>query len=205
MGSKGSVTDVKGSWTVPEVTSTQTTNSYSSFWVGIDGYSSNTVEQIGTDSDYVNGAPTYYAWFEFYPKQAYIISTVSVIPGDVMSAEVTYSKSTFTVSITNTRTHKSFSTSAKVPSARMSSAEWIAEAPSSGGVLPLANFGAVSFTSCSATIGSKTGSIGSFAPSSVYQISMVNSAGSVIAQPSSLSNDGTSFTVTRISTATSRK
>jgi hypothetical protein len=56
-GSKASVTDVTGSWTVPAVDCTSpngTPNGYSSFWVGIDGYGSNTVEQIGTDSDCVS-------------------------------------------------------------------------------------------------------------------------------------------------------
>src|SRR5690348_12679669 len=38
------VTDVKGSWTVPTLSCTGT-NTYSSVWVGIDGYSDNTVEQ----------------------------------------------------------------------------------------------------------------------------------------------------------------
>jgi hypothetical protein len=71
-GPNGSVTDVKASWKVPLVTCpTNTANGsggYAAFWVGIDGWSSSTVEQIGTDSDCVSlsGAPytpTYYAWF----------------------------------------------------------------------------------------------------------------------------------------------
>ena len=45
--------------TVPSGGST----AYSSFWVGIDGFSSSSVEQMGTDSDVVNGIPTYYAWY----------------------------------------------------------------------------------------------------------------------------------------------
>src|SRR5438034_649359 len=54
------VSDVRGSWVVPSVTGTST--AYSSFWVGIDGYSSSTVEQIGTDSDLSGSTPVYYAW-----------------------------------------------------------------------------------------------------------------------------------------------
>ena len=70
-GPDGSVTDVKGSWKVPDVvcSSPGTPNSYASFWVGIDGYGSNTVEQIGTDSDCSGGNAVYYAWYEFYPHQ----------------------------------------------------------------------------------------------------------------------------------------
>src|SRR5437870_4998940 len=41
------VTAVSGSWVVPQVTGSST--GYSSVWVGIDGYSSATVEQIGTE------------------------------------------------------------------------------------------------------------------------------------------------------------
>src|SRR5438046_6649382 len=45
-GASGSVSDAKGSWTVPAIQgSCPSTNQYSSFWVGIDGFSSGTVEQ----------------------------------------------------------------------------------------------------------------------------------------------------------------
>src|SRR5262249_59134881 len=58
----GAVTAVKGSWIVPAVQpgscSSGTTNEYASFWVGMDGLTSNTVEQTGTDSDCQNGVPT---------------------------------------------------------------------------------------------------------------------------------------------------
>ena len=40
----------------------------SAFWVGLDGYSSTSVEQLGTDSDCVSGKPSYYAWYEMYPN-----------------------------------------------------------------------------------------------------------------------------------------
>lgn len=206
-GPSGSVTDVKGSWKVPAITSTSI-DTYSSFWVGIDGYDSNTVEQIGTDSDFLSGSPTYYAWFEFYPKSAYIINTVHIEPGDIISAEVKYSEGRFVVSITNENTSQSFATSSKVPSAKRSSAEWIAEAPSSGRILPLADFGTAYFglsytlvaSTCSATVGGITGSIGSFG-SSVQEITMVDSSGSPIAEPSPLTSDGTSFSVRRVSSA----
>jgi hypothetical protein len=44
-------TNAAGSWHVPGVDCAKTPNTYSSFWVGIDGYSDKTVEQIGTESD----------------------------------------------------------------------------------------------------------------------------------------------------------
>src|SRR5207245_6374355 len=87
-GSAGSVSDAKGSWVVPTIQGTcPGTNQYSSFWVGIDGYSSGTVEQTGTDSDCQNGVPTYYAWYELFPQPPFLINSISVHPGDVISAE----------------------------------------------------------------------------------------------------------------------
>ena len=203
-GSSGSVTDVKGSWIVPTIQGTCTgTAQYSSHWVGIDGYSSNTVEQTGTDSDCQGGAPAYYAWYEFYPKPSFSFSALTVRPGDKIFAEVTHSGNSFTVTITDLTTGHSASKTAKVNGAKASSAEWITEAPSgSGGILPLANFGTISwgtdYTAKAgtnyATVSGVTGPIGSFGPN-VHQITMVTSGGATKAKPSSLSSDGTSFTV----------
>jgi len=175
-GAKRSVTDVRASWFVPAIVGAcLSTDQYASFWVGVDGYSSNTVEQIGTDSDCQNGKPVYYAWFEFYPHPAFIVNGLVIHPGDEISAEVSAgAKGAFTVTLTDNTTGQTFSTSTKIPSAAQSSAEWIAEAPWSGGVLP----------------GSFTGNI---------EITMVNSSGATKAAPSGLSRDGSSFSITWVS------
>ena len=112
-GSAGSVSDAKGSWVVPTIQGNcPSTNQYSSFWVGIDGYSSGTVEQTGTDSDCQNGVPTYYAWYEFFPHPSFLINGISVHPGDVISAEAhALGNGKFTVSISDTTTGQSFSPS----------------------------------------------------------------------------------------------
>src|SRR5216117_639385 len=112
-GPSGSVNDAKGSWTVPAIQgSCPNTDQYSSFWVGIDGYSSGTVEQTGTDSDCQNGVPTYYAWYEFFPHPSFLINGISVHPGDVISAEAhALGNGKFTVSISDTTTGQSFSPS----------------------------------------------------------------------------------------------
>src|ERR1700744_191095 len=48
----GAVSDVSGKWVVPTVACpARSTTTYSSNWVGIDGYSDNTVEQTGTEQD----------------------------------------------------------------------------------------------------------------------------------------------------------
>jgi hypothetical protein len=100
------------------------------------------------------------------------------------------------------RTKATFSKSEKIPSADQSSAEWIAEASYSGGILPLADFNTVSFgedhtkqpNTCFATIGKITGPIGlgSF-DNSTDMITMDTSSGA--ASRSVLSSDGTSFTI----------
>lgn len=177
-------TTVKGYWVVPvancSVTpGTRSNPTYSSFWVGIDGYSSSTVEQTGTDSDCDGTTPTYYAWYEFYPADSYEILTVPVAPGNTISAQVVYSGSEFTVTITNETTGKSFSKSSTVRNAKRSSAEWIAEAPCctrGGGILPLADFGTVSFGSTNYPNTANSTAIDSFANADIQQINMVSSS-----------------------------
>jgi len=192
------VSDVSGSWVVPSVVASASANTYSSSWVGIDGYSSGTVEQIGTAQDWANGAPLYYAWFEMYPKGAYEIVGFPVHPGDTISAAVEYlgAKGAFALTITNLTDSVTFSTTLRSQSARRLSAEWIQEAPWWGGVLPLANFGTIDFSDCYATMNGHTGTISDPAWQ-LDAITMVASDGvTVKAQPSDLSADGSSFSVT---------
>jgi hypothetical protein len=55
-------TQAQGSWTVSAVNCKKTPNTYSAFWVGLDGYSSETVEQTGTIA-FCNGSTAeYFAW-----------------------------------------------------------------------------------------------------------------------------------------------
>ena len=144
-------TSVSASWTQPSVTCQPGETSYSSFWVGLDGYNSNTVEQTGTDADCSSGTPRYYAWYEMYPKFPVNFSN-PVAPGDQMSASVVAgSGGKFTLTITDATQHWSQVTTQRLNKASLSSAEVIAEAPSSrGGVLPLANFGTVKFSNVAA-------------------------------------------------------
>lgn len=201
-----SFTVAKGSWTVPEVNCSETPNTYAAFWVGIDGYSSDTVEQTGTLAECNGTSASYYAWYEFYPRPLFEITSVSVSPGNQISASVTYNGREFTTTITNETTGQSYSTSARVRGARRSSAEWIAEAPcctSTGGILPLSDFGTADFgedpTNVSgtndATDSSTTGAISTFG-TNIQEIIMVSSSGAEEAVPSAVSSDGTSFTVT---------
>jgi hypothetical protein len=190
---QGSVDDVVGTWVVPTVT-TSSTNAWSSSWVGIDGDGSSSVEQLGTDQDCSSGTAVYYAWFEMYPKPSYLISGFNVHPGDTITARVHRSWTSYTLSMKNVTTGQVFSTTQKSGKAQNYSAEWIMEAPWSGGVLPLANFGTIEFSACSATISGTTHAIGGWA--NIDDITMVNSSGGKKAQPSNLNAAGDGFSVT---------
>jgi hypothetical protein len=198
------VTDVKGSWAVPSLSCSRST-SYAAFWAGIDGFSDSTVEQTGVLAECYQGQAYYYTWYEFYPSApVYVTSRVPVKAGDFVYAEVSYASGLFTATITDHSTGATFSISQSDANAKRASAEWIAEAPSSArGILPLANFATAYFgsdytgiTSTGyATVSGTTGAIGSFG-SAVYELVMVTNNLTVKAQPSAITSDETSFTVT---------
>jgi hypothetical protein len=195
----GAVTAVIGSWTVPTVTGSGTSDSAA--WVGIDGFDSPTVEQTGTAMDLVNGHAEYSAWYELFPNAEVTIPSLTVHPGDTINASVIYNASAndFVLSITDASDGNSFTTTQSAPNAQRSSAEWIMEAPSSNaGVLPLANFGSIAFTNAQATINGVSGPINAARQNvTVNQINMVNgNTGAVEATTSSLSASGSGFTVT---------
>jgi hypothetical protein len=181
----GPYRSVSSSWTQPSVDCSVTPSAYSSFWVGLDGDTSSTVEQTGTEADCSSGSPVYYAWYEMYPKFPANYSD-TVAPGDTITASVTTNGSgSFQLTISDTNQGWSHTTSARLKSAKLASAEMIAEAPSSsGGVLPLADFGVASFGSSSVN-GSSLASLPGLDP-----ITMVTSSGTVKAQPSSIGSSG---------------
>lgn len=174
--SYGSVTEVSGTWRVPTLTASEEGTTYSSAWVGIDGFSNQTVEQIGTEHDITaTGVITNYAWFEMFPAGAQLIDGFPLQPGDKIEGKVTYkgpdsaNNDTFRLVLKNhTRGKKFVVTQSTLPGypAHLSSADWIVEAPailisdSCFGFLPLSNFGTISFTDCQATINGVTGAIG---------------------------------------------
>jgi len=179
-----------GNWTEPSVSCGSRT-SYAAFWVGIDGFTSGSVEQDGTLAECSGGSAFYFTWWEMYPTNAIQVVGSSVQPGDSISASVVRSATSYTLKVTDSsHSANSFTTTQSCSSCANSSAEWIAEAPSgSGGVLPLANFH--SWTLSGATVNS--GVISSFPDD---EITMIDNAGRVKAQPGSLNGSGNGFGVT---------
>jgi hypothetical protein len=181
----GRYTNVSANWTQPTASCTSQTT-YSSFWVGLDGDGSSTVEQTGTSADCSGGRPSYYAWYEMYPKYPVNLS-IPVRPGDSMTGSVTTSNGRFTLTITNNTTHSTYQTTQTLKRAKLASAEVIAEAPSgSGGVLPLTNFGTANFSAASVN----GQSLGSFNPDKIDMV-----ANGVTKAATSALSGGTSFSV----------
>ena len=208
---KTSFSAVSGSWTQPAADCSAGSPSHSAFWVGLGGYTGDHLEQTGTSADCsAAGQASYSAWYELVPA-AQVPVTMTVRPGDRLSAHVAVSGDTVTVSISDLTRHTTFSKQLQMSSPTVSSAEWIAEAPSrclssssqDCHILSLADFGRVAFTGASASAGGRTGSITSV-PGQVSALTLEANPGfgrlyataaQADASPGALSGNGSSFTV----------
>jgi hypothetical protein len=185
---------VTGSWAEPSVSCTRQT-SLAAFWVGIDGYSSSSVEQDGTLAECYAGTAYYYTWWEMYPTNAIQVVGSTLHAGDSITSSVVRSGTSYTLTVTDSsRSADSFSITQTCSGCANSSAEWIAEAPSgSSGVYPLSDFH--SWTESGATVksASTSGVILSFPDD---EITMINSSGATKALPGALNGSGSGFAVT---------
>lgn len=195
---------VGASWTVPTLNCSGRTSSYSAQWIGIDGYSSNTVEQDGTEADCLNGSPSYDAWYEMYGDSAvdngYEVELnpasgyYPVSPGDTITASVSVSGSSWTLSVADSTQHWNYSTPISFSGASKSSAEWIVERPEvcsrSCSLTSLADYGSVTFSNATASVGSSSEPISSYANTG---IEMENGT-TPLATPGALNATGNGFT-----------
>jgi hypothetical protein len=205
-------TSVTGTWRVPVTTCESGSNASAAFWVGLGGSSDTAagLEQTGTGVDCTKGAPRYYAWYEILPAAA-IEVPLKVRPGDQITTSVNVNDTTVLVQIKN-RTRKTSFTKAlqMVDVPDLSSAEWIAEAPSNCdatgrcSVLPLANFGTVNFTRAATIATSHPGTISdptwanvaiTLIPETARFFAARSSSSTAGATPGVLSADGRSFAV----------
>ncbi|PAK54296.1 hypothetical protein CHH75_08240 [Paenibacillus sp. 7541] len=130
-GRKGKYSCISGEWTVPFVLPTSR-SSYSSAWVGIDGYNNSSLIQTGTAHHFVNGTAQYYAWWEILPSYETRIS-LPVRPGDVMRAYIAKLKgSKWLIRLQNLSRGWTFKTVQSYHGPQ-TSAEWIVEAPTVNG------------------------------------------------------------------------
>ena len=144
----GGYTSVESHWTQPAVDCSQGDGTVV-FWVGLDGWGSNAVEQTGTQAKCVGGAASYSAWWETYPTNGIAGYSDSVLPGDHIYAKVTY------LGASGYELYLSDATQGWVedgahPGSSASvnqSAEIVAETPShNGNLVALPDFGTVGFT-----------------------------------------------------------
>jgi hypothetical protein len=192
-------TNVTGHWTIPSVTCPpgpyRTQGAYIANWVGIDGYSDSTVEQLGTGAQCFEGVLYYYVWYEMFPAGTVEEGTTACIndnvncpqPGDQISASVNVTPGTagnnnYALSLTDyTRPQESFSVSASCAVATCvdSSAEWVVERPAYEPIaglfqfVPLVYFGRTGFESGSLVANGRRSSIGGF-NGAVYSIPMID-------------------------------
>ena len=179
---------MSSSWTEPTVTCTAQ-QTFASFWVGLDGDGTQSVEQTGTEADCNNGVAAYQGWFEMFPN-APVFYNNPVAPGDTMSASVVANGGgAFTLTLSDQTQGWTQTTDQTSAVAQLGSAEIIAEAPSdTNGVLPLSNFGTVNFAG--AMINNTA-----LAAASPTELTMVSAAGVTEATPSAVTN-GDDFSVT---------
>jgi hypothetical protein len=189
------VTGINASWTVPRI-AVYSSDTYSSAWIGIGGHSEKTLIQVGTEHDSVNGQEYYSAWYEMLPDLAIRINSVSVSPGDLITASVTLVNSNtneWAIRINDVTKNEGFYRTFIYNSSRLS-AEWIVERPHvNDEVALLANFGTMTFKDSYATVGDNVGKISSFPYS---QVIMANDLSLQLASVSTLSATGASFNVT---------
>lgn len=159
-------TSATGRWVQPAVSCADLSSTYSAFWVGLGGFSSQSfaVEQTGTLANCSSGSPHYSAWYELYPA-APVTLRLTVRPGDKLSATVSVSKKTVVIRLKNVTTDKLITKKLHMSRPDTGSAEWVTEAPSgcdSAGnctTLPLANFGTVAFSHSTANVSGHRGRI----------------------------------------------
>lgn len=189
---------VTATWRQPAATCRTGTATYSAFWIGIGGYNlaSDAIEQIGSELDCRAGASeSMSAWYELVPSPSHQIR-MAISAGDLLAATVTVAGKRVTLTLADRTEHESFSKSVIDGTVDVSSAEWIAEAPSGCAsactTLPLTDFGSVRFSTASAeTTSGTTGSVSS--PRWWSTKIVLRSSGH--ATPSALADGGRAFIV----------
>ena len=207
-------TDVVGTWVQPKLRCTKGHAASSGFWVGLGGADSTSLalEQAGTAAICTSSATAvHYAWYEVVPAPP-VRWKLAIAPGDKILAAVAYDDGRAVLELKNLSRGTAVTRTVAAPAPDLSSAEWIAEAPSLCSSLSsckidrLANFRRVLFTKAAVTGGEHTGTINdstweatsvTLRPKSGDIASLVpedpKAAGAV---PSPLTDDGRSFSVT---------
>jgi hypothetical protein len=201
-------TSVSGSWVQPTLSCTKSKATYAAFWIGLGGFSttSQALEQIGTQATCTAaGKKKYSMWYELVPAASVPIR-FKVFPGNALTASVKVNGTQVTLQIRNLTRKTNFTKTLFMAEPDLSSAEWIAEAPTgcnSSGCeqLPLAKFSTLTFTKASATTSDgHTGTISdvSWSPTVINLEEIASdplATETTGALPSPLSTSGASFAI----------
>ena len=189
-------TKVSGNWTTPSVTC-NAEDQITSEWVGLDGFNSSTVEQLGTISWCFQHTTTYFTWYEMFPTGTVEVGT-ALKPGDKIAASVTRSGTKYALKLTDSTTadnNINVTKTCALNTCLDTSAEWISERPSfSIGVVPQAHYNAFKITNGSQTHGGHTGTIG--AGPGVNAITMVDATDTYNLNTVSVLTGGNTFSTT---------
>jgi hypothetical protein len=171
--------------------------SYAYYWVGLDGWTDNTVEQVGAatycDS---NGSTGTFAWYEMYPANP--VTFTGTHPGDEIAVTVSYAGGKYDMAFADSTSGGHFSSvqpCAAASTCDRSSAEVLTEDPGGGPPVYLAPYGSMSYTSVSAKASGVTGNLGS---SSAWSGSnrIEEEYGAIMQAPAALVSTGTGFSIT---------
>jgi hypothetical protein len=193
-------TMASANWVQPAITCPNKTSEEVTFWVGIDGYSSSTVEHGGTLAKCTAGKASYSTWWQMYPGAIQIVGS-TVHPGDKISASVTRTGTKYTLKVTDATTGgNSFTKTETCSTCKDDTVEWISGAtspendPSEGTDTALPDFG--KWTVTSAALSDPGGSGHTLNNMDQFALTMVGSKGDKKATPSKINSEGTSFSVT---------
>jgi hypothetical protein len=195
---EGNYTSVRATWAVPEI-GLASPAGIDAAWVGIGGVRSRDLIQAGSQRTVLaNGSSQDEAWLELLPAAPETVP-FRVGPGNTIRVSIDQQgPETWLIAFANVTSGQTYQVTKHYASS-LTSAEWVEEAPSAGRrrVLPLDNFGTVSFSQASVVRDSEVLNI---AQAGAHAITMITPAGQHLAEPSALGADGDSFSVTRTST-----
>lgn len=194
---------VSGQWIIPSVSCPnglyRNSDVLLAQWVGLDGWTDSTVEQLGTATQCFEGATYYWVWYEMFPGPMVVEGAQTCItnnvdcpkPGDQISASVTVTPgprgvNSYGLSLSDsTEPVNDFSVSQPCSTRTCfdSSAEWILERPAFDNefgpqIVPLADFSSAGFTNGTQVSGGASGDIAGFSGGTVYDIPMTDDTAS---------------------------
>ena len=198
----GTFSAVEATWIVPTVNTKKAGKQFASDWVGIGGFSEDTLVQAGTGEWNANGTAKYNAWTEILPAAEVPISGLTISPGDKIKTIVEEtSKNEWKMTVKDLTTGQSGGKTVTYESSG-ESAEAIHERPEVGaGLATLAKTNDVTFDPAFYSTSGPgapawTPLLGTAPSGKLFEIFMVNNDGSAtIASPSAPSSDDEGFAV----------